>query len=92
MKNSTSPPASTVDRLIVDDDADRRERLRFDFNPLGYRTESAAIGREAIKLCERSKPRLILLDVKLPGPGGYEVYQAVRAVPDTSNTSIIFLT
>jgi DNA-binding response OmpR family regulator len=92
MTNSTSPLASTVDLLIVDDDADLRELLQFYFNNLGYRTETAANGREAIKLCKRSKPRLILLDVKMPGPGGYEVYQAVREMPDTNNTSIIFLT
>jgi DNA-binding response OmpR family regulator len=92
MTNSTPPPASIVDLLIVDDDADLRELLRFYFTNLGYRTETAANGHEAIKLCERSKPRLILLDIKLPGPGGYEVYQAVREMPGTNNTSIIFLT
>ena len=88
MNDSLLPSTPDIDLLIVDDDPDLRELLRFYFSNLGYDVATAATGREAIKLCEQS----ILLDVKLPGQGGHEVYQAVRNMPDTNNTSIIFLT
>jgi DNA-binding response OmpR family regulator len=81
-----------IDLLIVDDDADLRELLRFYFSNLGYRAETAANGRDAIKFCAQLKPRLILLDINLPGLDGHAVYQAIREMPDTDNTSIIFLT
>ena len=88
--NPTAP--ETIDLLIVDDDADLRELLRFYFSNLGYRAETAANGRDAIKFCALNKPRLILLDINLPGPDGHEVYEAVRHMPGSDNTSIIFLT
>ena len=92
MSDDLLPSTARIDLLIVDDDPDLRELLRFYFANLGYSIATAATGREAIRLCEQSKPRLILLDVKLPGQGGHEVYQAIREMPDSGNTSIIFLT
>ena len=91
MTNSTPPP-STVDLLIVDDDTDLRELLRYYFTNLNYRVETAATGDEAITLCARLMPRLILLDINLPGTRGYDVYRAVRAMPGADNISVIFLT
>jgi two-component system phosphate regulon response regulator PhoB len=85
-------PPSTIDLLIVDDDADLRELLRYYFSNLNYRVETAASGAEAIVLCARLMPRLVLLDINLPGARGYEVYKAVRAMPGNENISIIFLT
>lgn len=43
MINLAPPLDSTVDLLIVDEDGDLRELLRFYFNTLGYRTEAAAM-------------------------------------------------
>jgi two-component system phosphate regulon response regulator PhoB len=91
MTGSTTPP-SNIDLLIVDDDADLRELLRYYFSNLNYRVETAATGTEAIALSARLLPRLILLDINLPGTRGYDVYRAVRAMPGNENISIIFLT
>lgn len=92
MSDLNSTTAETIDLLIVDDDADLRELLHYYFSNLGYRAETASNGRDAILFCAQFKPRLILLDINLPGPDGHEVYEAVRKMPDSENTSIIFLT
>lgn len=92
MSDSNLPAPETVDLLIVDDDADLRELLRYYFTNLGYTAATATNGRDAIQFCTQFKPRLILLDINLPGPDGHEVYAAVRNMPDSENTAIIFLT
>jgi DNA-binding response OmpR family regulator len=92
MSELNPPTPQPIDLLIVDDDVDLRELLHFYFSNLGYRVEIAANGRDAIQFCAQLKPRLILLDINLPGPDGHEVYEAIRKMPDTDNTSIIFLT
>jgi DNA-binding response OmpR family regulator len=92
MSNPSPSAPQAIDLLIVDDDADLRELLRFYFSNLGYETHTASNGRDAIKFCAQFKPRLILLDINLPGPDGHEVYEAVRDMPDTNSISIIFLT
>lgn len=92
MSDSNLPAPQAVDLLIVDDDADLRELLRYYFTNLGYNTATATNGRDAIQFCAEFKPRLILLDINLPGPDGHEVYEAVRNMSDSENTAIIFLT
>lgn len=85
-------PQPNIDLLIVDDDTDLRELLRFYFSQLGYQTVAVNNGRDAIKLCVQNRPRLILLDIGLPGLDGREVYRTIRALPGTAKTAVIFLT
>jgi len=75
--------------LIVEDDADLREILKFNLERAGYRTletESAEKGLEAVS----DRTRLILLDVMLPGISGYEMARVLRE--KGYKTPIIFLT
>jgi DNA-binding response OmpR family regulator len=64
--------------LIVDDDPDMRETIRL---LLGAEFEvlQAADGREAVELAGKERPRLVLLDVAMPGMTGVEVLGAMRA-------------
>jgi two-component system sensor histidine kinase/response regulator len=90
--SDSSDLSHSLDLLIVDDDADLREMLSFYFTNLGYQVEAVANGTDALAICRRTPPHLILLDVNLPGPRGYDVYKAVRELPECNTTSIIFLT
>jgi DNA-binding response OmpR family regulator len=92
MRDIQPMPQQNIDLLIVDDDTDLRELLHFYFSKLGYQTVAVNNGRDAIKLCVQNRPRLILLDIGLPGLDGHEVYQTIRAMPGTDKTAIIFLT
>jgi DNA-binding response OmpR family regulator len=64
--------------LVVDDDPDMLEVLRWALSPIGGVLE-AADGRTALRLLKSERPRLILLDVAMPGMDGIEVLKRVRA-------------
>ena len=78
--------------LIVEDDADTSEMLREYFNLRGYEVLTAAWGSDALELCRRIPPDVIILDIRLPDINGYDIYQELRSNLQTSRTPIIFLT
>jgi len=64
--------------LIVDDDPAMREILAGLLDQAGLPTRQAATGEEALAETRRERPRLVLLDVRLPGVSGYEVCRELR--------------
>ena len=78
--------------LIVEDDADTSDMLREYFNSRGYEVLTAAWGGDALELCRRIPPDMIILDIRLPDINGYDIYQELRSNLQTSRTPIIFLT
>lgn len=64
--------------LIVDDDADTRRNLSDILGDLGYRTETAPDGPAALAAIARKPFDIVLLDFKMPGMNGLEVYRAIR--------------
>jgi DNA-binding response OmpR family regulator len=59
--------------LIVDDEADLAETLRFSLELEGYNVLAAANGEEGLNVARQEKPDLILLDLMLPKLDGYKV-------------------
>jgi DNA-binding response OmpR family regulator len=78
--------------LIVEDDTDTCDMLREYFNLRGYEVLTAAWGGDALELCRRTPPDVIILDIRLPDISGYDIYQELRSNLQTSRTPIIFLT
>lgn len=78
--------------LIVEDDADTSDMLREYFDLQGYEVLTAAWGGDALELCRRIPPDVIILDIRLPDINGYDIYQELRSNLQTSRTPIIFLT
>ena len=64
--------------LIVDDDPTMRELLSGLLDQAGLPTRQVASGEEALADARRQRPRLVLLDVRLPGVSGYEVCRELR--------------
>jgi DNA-binding NarL/FixJ family response regulator len=64
--------------LIVEDDASLRELLATLLQQAGYTTVEAASGEEALELSRQDSPKLVLLDVNLPGTSGYAVCNELR--------------
>jgi DNA-binding NarL/FixJ family response regulator len=64
--------------LIVDDDPAMRELLSSLLKQAGFPTRQAATGEEALAGARGEPPRLVLLDVRLPGVSGYEVCRELR--------------
>jgi two-component system KDP operon response regulator KdpE len=65
--------------LIADDDPQILRALRITLSARGYDVDTAADGREALKLAADGHPDIIVLDLGMPGLTGIEVIEAVRA-------------
>ena len=75
--------------LIIEDDTDLREILKFSLERAGYKTHEAGSAESGLEMMSDSF-RLILLDVMLPGMSGYELAGVLRE--RGWKTPIIFLT
>lgn len=78
--------------LVVDDDLDLLELLRFNLTNAGYSVVVAADGDEALKKARALLPDLILLDLMLPKLDGFAVCEILRRDGQTSSIPIIILT
>ena len=78
--------------LIVEDEADIRELLRFNLEREGFSVLEAADGNEGLKLARQHMPDLMLLDVMLPGFDGFEVCRRLGAQSETANIPVLMLT
>ena len=74
--------------LAVDDDAQALRFVRDGLTEAGYQVAATGDPGEALKLMEREQPRLVLLDLALPGTDGIELMQDMLAVADVP---VIFL-
>jgi len=78
--------------LVVDDEKDIIQLIRYNLEREGFKVESASDGNEALKKAGEVKPDVILLDIMLPGKDGYEVIKALNQAEKTANIPVIFLT
>jgi PAS domain S-box-containing protein len=68
--------------LIVDDDADSRNFLRWTLTQAGAETEVVATGADALTALGQGSHDLLLSDIAMPGLDGHELIRHVRATPD----------
>ena len=78
--------------LIVDDEEDIIELIKFNLKNEGYTVLTAQTGEQAIKTAKQSGPDLIVLDLMLPGIDGLEVTRNLRHDDQTSDMPIVMLT
>ncbi|HKR58822.1 MAG TPA: response regulator transcription factor [Pyrinomonadaceae bacterium] len=80
--------------LIIEDDPDISESLKYNLEREGLSTIVAATGEQGLSeaLNERNPPVLIMLDLMLPGMSGTELCRRFRREPLTRRTPIIMLT
>lgn len=83
---------STPTILIVDDYPDALEVWELYLTAAGFRVLTAANGQHALECAQRSLPRLIVMDLELPGLSGYEVARRLRAAPATRDIPLIAAT
>lgn len=78
--------------LIVDDEEDIIELIKYNLKNEGYIVLTAQTGELAIKLAKQSQPDLIVLDLMLPGIDGLEVTRYLRNHGQTRDMPIVMLT
>jgi len=64
--------------LVVDDNAECRKLLVWILQLHGFRTISATCGLEAVELAVKFQPKIVLMDLSMPGIDGYEATQAIH--------------
>ena len=77
--------------LIVDDEPDIIEILKFNLENEGYKVISAKNGKEALKLADEHLPHLIILDLMMPVMDGIEACERLRMDKRFDNSVIMFL-
>ncbi|MDG1022743.1 MAG: response regulator transcription factor [Flavobacteriaceae bacterium] len=78
--------------LLVDDEPDIIEIVKYNLEQVGYQIFSASDGLEAIQVAEKEEPHLIILDVMMPNLNGIETCERLRQKKRFQNTIIMFLT
>ncbi len=80
--------------LIIEDEADIAESLRYNFEREGLKTELAETGEKGLKIAldPKGAPALVILDLMLPGMNGMEICRRLRRESATRRTPIIMLT
>jgi len=78
--------------LIVDDEKDIIEFLKYNFEREGFKVFTALNGIDGKKVAKKENPDLIILDIMMPGIDGVELCKELRELPEFEDTLIIFLT
>lgn len=82
----------TTKLLIIDDEAESRFLIKTDLENEGFHVLEAADGITGIELAVSEKPDLILLDLNMPEPDGYQVYKMIRNHDVVRHLPVIMLT
>ncbi len=77
--------------LLVDDEVDILEFVRYNLLKVGYEVYTAENGAEALRLAAKVRPHLILLDRMMPVMDGVETCRAIRRDPQLRDTVVVFL-
>lgn len=78
--------------LVIEDDADIQELIRYNLEREGYSVIASLTGEEGLTLAKKESPDLIVLDLMLPGMDGLDVCRSIKASPETKSVAIVMLT
>jgi DNA-binding response OmpR family regulator len=88
----TAPAAPAAKVLIVDDEPHNRDMIANFLELEGFHAVMAEDGEAALALVARENPDVILLDVMMPGPDGFEICRRLKSDPATVFTPVVILT
>ncbi len=77
--------------LLVDDEVDILEFIRYNLVKEGYEVSTACDGAEALRIATECRPHLILLDMMMPVMDGIQTCRAIRQTPALNDTMVVFL-
>jgi phosphate regulon transcriptional regulator PhoB len=78
--------------LVVEDEPDIRKLVHYNLSQERYKVVEAEDGEQALRIVDRDKPNLVILDLMLPGVNGLEICKQLRQRPETAKLPILMLT
>jgi phosphate regulon transcriptional regulator PhoB len=78
--------------LVVEDEPDIRKLVQYNLTQERFKVLEAEDGEKALKIVQREKPNLVILDLMLPGLSGLELCKILRDRPETAKLPILILT
>ncbi len=78
--------------LVVDDESDILELLKYNLSKEGYEVKTATDGIKGLEIAKNFLPDMILLDIMMPKQDGVETCRLIREAPELQNVFVIFLT
>ena len=78
--------------LVVDDQADIRELLKYNLSKEGFEVKVASDGIKGVEIAKEFIPQLILMDIMMPNQDGVETCRQIRGIPELAGVFVIFLT
>ena len=78
--------------LIIDDDSESREMLKFRLEKAGHQVAEAANGEDGIQRAQMNPPDLVLLDILIPRMDGWKVCQNLKTHEKTKSIPVIIFT
>jgi two-component system phosphate regulon response regulator PhoB len=89
---NTTEPATSRRVLVVDDEPDVAELIRYHLKSSGYTVQVSFDPEEVPNLIRNFQPELMVLDVMMPGISGFELCSRIRKDPSVAHIPVIFLT
>src|SRR5450759_3959587 len=77
--------------LVVDDERDILELVKYNLDKEGYHVTVVATGEDALAAARTKMPDIVILDLMLPGVDGLEVCRRLKGDPKTRNIPIVML-
>jgi phosphate regulon transcriptional regulator PhoB len=88
--NLVTTPGQKI--LVVEDEPDIRKLVQYNLAQERFKVLEAEDGEQALKILQRDRPHLVILDLMLPGLSGLELCKILRERPETSQLPILMLT
>ncbi len=78
--------------LVIDDEDDLRQFSTWVLQAEGYLALSAGDAEKGLEIARQEHPDLILLDIRLPGRGGWSVLEEINSSPQLSDIPVVIFT
>jgi two-component system phosphate regulon response regulator PhoB len=91
-RDSGDQPGEALRLLLIEDDPEVAAMYQLRLELDGYTVELASDGETALRKATENRPDLVFLDLRLPGMGGLELLEALRASEATRSVPVVILT